>query len=35
MVLEDVDVGNNGARAQVAQDFSLARPRTKLWKMYL
>jgi len=34
-VLEDVGVGNNGARAQVVSEYSLACPKIKLWKRHL
>jgi hypothetical protein len=30
VVLEDLDVKENGAKVQIAQEYSLARPKVKL-----
>jgi hypothetical protein len=35
MVLKDVGEGKNGAKVHVVQEYSLAHPRTKLWRRYL
>jgi hypothetical protein len=34
-VSKDVGVGNNGARTQVVSEYSLARPKIKLWRRHL
>jgi hypothetical protein len=35
VVLEGVDVRENGVKMQVVQKYFLARPIIKLWKWYL
>ncbi len=35
VVLEDMGVGENGAKAWVALEYSLAHPETRLWKRCL
>jgi hypothetical protein len=35
MVSKDVNVGENGAKAQIAFGYFFAHPKTKLWRRHL